>query len=104
MEVIKEIIKEIKDAININDIKIENIRLGVFYTGVKLKSGHSGVAYTPIHDLPDAVCCPKANKKMPNAGNLLNYNTPEILNYAMDNNPLKNSIGVATINAISNLQ
>ncbi len=103
MDIIREIIRNINEATDVNKIDIEDVRLGVFYTGVKLKTGHGGVAYTPIHELPDAVCCPKASKKMPNAGNLLNYSTSELLNYAMDNNPLKSAIGVAVINAISNL-
>ncbi len=103
MEVIREIIEDINRLIDVEKIEMSDIRLGVFYTGVKLKTGHGGVSYTPVHELPDTVCCPKASKKMPNAGNLLNYRTSELLNYALDNNPLKSAIGVATMNALSNL-
>jgi hypothetical protein len=33
-------------------------RVAVFFTGVKLSSGHAGVAFAPIAEIWEAVCCP----------------------------------------------
>jgi len=33
-------------------------RVAVFFTGVKLNSGHAGVAFTPIAEIGEAICCP----------------------------------------------
>ncbi|HHT9120785.1 MAG TPA: Rossmann-like domain-containing protein [Candidatus Hypogeohydataceae bacterium YC41] len=78
-----------------------DIRLGVFYTCVKLSSGHAGLAYTPIHDLPEAICCPKAHARMPQAGELLKLYMKTLMDYALEENPLRAAIGVATLNALS---
>ena len=80
---------------------IEDLVIGIFFTGVKLSSGHAGVAGTPIGEIPEAVCCPTSAARMPQAGDLEGRSISEILNYALDANVLKRAIGVATLNAVS---
>jgi len=46
-----------------------DVRIGVFYTAVRLSSGHVGVAFTP-RDLNDTVCCPKSAASAPPAGRI----------------------------------
>jgi len=104
MEILRELIGTIKDNGIIEDLKPSpvDVRVGVFYTGVKLNTGHAGIAYTPIHDLPDAICCPKSHAKMPQAGELLNQDIDTLMNYSLEEkSPLKAAIGVATLNALS---
>ncbi len=102
-----EILKELIDLIKKKGIVARlalyptDIRLGVFYTGVKLSSGHAGIAYTPIHELPEAICCPKAQARMPQAGELLGQDIETLMNHALEENPLRAAIGVATLNALS---
>jgi uncharacterized protein len=68
---------------------------------VKLSTSHGGVAFIPIGEIPEAVCCPTTAARMPQAGNLEGNPVSEILKYAMDPNVLKSAIGVATLNALS---
>jgi uncharacterized protein (DUF4213/DUF364 family) len=82
-------------------LTIEDLVIGIFFTGVKLSSGHAGVAGTPMGEIPEAVCCPTSAARMPQAGGLEGQPLSEILKYALDANVLKSAIGVATLNAIS---
>jgi uncharacterized protein (DUF4213/DUF364 family) len=84
-------------------ISVEDVVIGVFFTGVKLSTGHAGVAFTPIGEMPEAVCCPTSAARMPAAGNLGKTPVLEILPYALDRNVLKSAIGVATLNAVSQI-
>ncbi len=103
----KTITKELIDIINnsgvINKLSLtpKEIRIGVFYTGAVLSSGHAGMSYTPVQEIPEAVCCPRSHAKMPAAGDLLNKQITELMDYALDDNALKASVGMATLNALS---
>ena len=77
--------------------------IGIFFTGVKLSTGHAGVASTPIGEIPEAVCCPTSAARMPQAGNLEDKPVAEILKYSLDPNVLKSAMGIATLNALSQL-
>ncbi len=85
----------------LNSLAIEAVRVGIFFTGVKLSSGHAGVAFTPAGEIPEAVCCPKSAARMPDAGKVTQKSIDEILAYAGSPNVLKSAIGVAMINALS---
>jgi uncharacterized protein (DUF4213/DUF364 family) len=99
----RELIAFIKDSDVVNRLKIVpgDIRIGVFYTGVVLNTGHAGMSYTPIQEIPEAVCCPRSHAKMPVSGKLLNMQITELMDYALDDNALKAAVGIATINALS---
>lgn len=97
-----EILKE-KSPIPLQDIRIDDLVIGIFFTGVKLSTGHAGVAFTPIGEIPEAVCCPTTAARMPQAGNIDGSPVSEILKYTLDTNVLKSAIGVATLNACSQL-
>jgi uncharacterized protein (DUF4213/DUF364 family) len=91
------------DVINQLNITPKEIRIGIFYTGVVLSSGHAGMSYTPIQEIPEAVCCPRSRAKMPAAGELLNKEITELMEYALDDNVLKAAVGMAAINALSSV-
>src|SRR3989339_1224219 len=99
----KELIEIIKESQVINRLKItpKDLRIGVFYTGIVLNTGHAGMSYTPVQEIPEAVCCPRSHAKMPQAGNLLNFPVADLMEYALDDNVLKAAVGIATINALS---
>ncbi len=103
--IIKELIEIIKESQVISqfNIKSKDIRIGVFYTGIVLNTGHAGMAYTPVQEIPEAVCCPRSHAKMPQAGNLLHLPAENLMEYALDDNVLKSSVGIAAINALSAL-
>jgi uncharacterized protein (DUF4213/DUF364 family) len=92
-----------KSPTPIHDLWVDDLVIGIFFTGVKLLTGHAGVAFTPIGEIPEAVCCPTTAARMPQAGNLDKSSVSEILKYALDTNVLKSAIGVATLNALSQL-
>ena len=95
-----DILRE-RSPISFDDTRIADIVIGIFFTGVKLSSGHAGVAFTPAADIPEAVCCPTSAARMPQAGKLEGKSVNEIIDYALDPNVLKSAIGVATLNAVS---
>ena len=82
-------------------ISVDDVVIGVFVTGVKLSTGHAGVAFTPVGEMPEAVCCPTSAARMPAAGSFGKTPVLEILPYALDRNVLKIAIGVAALNAVS---
>ena len=98
---IKELVDLVRSRIDTSQLRSTNVVVGVFYTGVKLSTGHGGVAFTPIHDIPEAVCCPRSYGKMPDAGHLDNSSLDEILNHVESQSQLKRAIAVAAINAVS---
>lgn len=95
-----EIIKE-KSPAPLQEVWVEDLVIGIFFTGVKVSTGHAGCAFTPIGEILEAVCCPTSAAQMPQAGNLEGRPVSEILQYALDPNVLKSAIGVATLNALS---
>lgn len=97
-----EVIKE-KSPISLDEIKIEDLVIGIFFTGVKISTGHGGCAFTPVGEIPEAVCCPTSVARMPQAGALEGKNVSEIIDYTNDPNVLKSAIGVATLNALTQM-
>ncbi len=95
-----DIITEISPA-PLQDLWVEDLVIGIFFTGVKLSTGHAGVAFTPIGEIPEAVCCPTTAARMPQAGDLEGKPLSEIARYSLDKNVLKSAMGVAALNAIS---
>jgi len=105
MNVISETIKilEEKSSTLLSEIWVDDLVIGIFFTGVKLSTGHAGCAFTPTGEIPEAVCCPTSAARMPQAGDLEGKPVSEILKYSLDSNVLKSAIGVATLNALSQL-
>jgi uncharacterized protein (DUF4213/DUF364 family) len=95
-----EIIRE-KSPAPLEEVWVEDLVLGIFFTGVKLSTGHGGCAFTPIGEIPEAVCCPSSAARMPPAGNLEGKSVSEFLNDSTDSNVLKSAIGIATLNGLS---
>ena len=90
-----------RSPIPLEEVRVDDLVIGLFFTGVKLSNGHAGVAFTPIGEIPEAVCCPTTAARMPQAGNLEGKPASEIIQYATDKNVIKSAIGVATLNALS---
>lgn len=92
-----------KSPVPLEEIWVEDLVIGVFFTGVKLSTGHAGCAFTPIGEVPEAVCCPTSAARMPSAGNLDGKPASEIVHYSFDPNVLKSAIGISTLNGLSQL-
>ncbi len=86
---------------SLSQIRVEELVVGVFFTGVKLTGRFVGMARTPIEELPEAVCCPGSAGRMPHAGMLKQEKVSDLIQWALDSNVLKATVGVAILNALS---
>lgn len=80
----------------IEDIGVIDIRIGLAYTAVLLSEGYGGVACTPLYEFS---CCPTMDFSETLKGNTAG----KILELALSENPLEAALGIATINALSNM-
>jgi uncharacterized protein len=80
----------------LNKIEVKDVRIGLAYTGVLLSEGYGGVACTPLYEFS---CCPA----MDFPETLKGKTAGKLLELALSKNPLEAAVGVATINALSNM-
>ena len=104
-EILKETVGMLVDAFgsDLEMITIDRAVFGLFFSGVKLSTGHGGVCYTPVKEMPEAVCCPSSARAMPLSGRLKGQTAAEYLEYIFDKNILKRTLGIAALNALSTL-
>jgi uncharacterized protein (DUF4213/DUF364 family) len=110
METTKNILLEetiglIEDKIGdeLNQITVERAAFGLFFSGVKLSTGHGGLCFTPIKEMPEAVCCPSSARVMPMSGKLGGRSVLKYIEDVRSDNPLRRTLGIATLNALSTL-
>lgn len=99
--ILTEVLSLLRDSGVGDDVQIERVVLGVFFTGVKLTNGHGGVCYTPIKDVPEAVCCPTSAATTPASGRLRGRAALQVAEEALAGGPLRRAIGIAVLNALS---
>lgn len=102
-EILAETVEHCKRILGteLGSITIERAVLGLFFSGVKLSTGHGGLCYTPVKDIPEAVCCPSSAKAMPLSGTLAGKGLDEYFDYIFCDNILKKTLGIAALNATS---
>jgi len=104
-----DILKETWEAIRNNlgkdleTITVEKIVIGLFFTGVKLITGEGGLCFTPIKTIPEAVCCPSSAQLMPSSGRLEGRKAIQFINDMFSSSPLKKTMAIAVLNALSSL-
>jgi uncharacterized protein len=76
---------------------VEDVRIGLGYTAVLLDGGGCGVAYTFRNALG------KRCGVLPDAGSLIGRGGDEIIEWADDSDLLRAAVGLATINAVLNV-
>lgn len=102
-----DILKETRDAIStvlensLETLTVERTVVGLFFTGVKLNNGEGGLCFTPIKSIPEAVCCPSSARVMPASGRLEGRKATQFLDEMFSGNPLKKTMGIAVLNALS---
>ncbi|MFH0731018.1 MAG: DUF364 domain-containing protein [Pseudomonadota bacterium] len=84
------------------DISLEKLTIGLFFTGVKLSNGVGGICYTPIKDIPQAVCCPSSAGSAFNPEKTNGMPVEEVLKALTSTEPIKTAVAIATLNALSN--
>ena len=79
MEIVNEEKTLLEETVNLiktrlgsefENITIERAVFGLFFSGVKLSTGQGGICFTPVKEMPEAVCCPSSARAMPLSGKL----------------------------------
>ena len=84
-----------------DDINIERVVVGIFFTGVKLSTGAGGMCYTPIKEIPKAVCCPSSAGRIFDPVKVEGMTAKKILSALPSREPIKTAVAIATLNALS---
>ncbi|HTZ35021.1 MAG TPA: DUF364 domain-containing protein [Stellaceae bacterium] len=87
----------------LDDIAAERAAIGLFFTGVKLTTGHAGACATPLKTIPEAVCCPSSAMAMPFPGKLRGKPARDLLREAFSDHGIRRAVGVAALNALAEL-
>jgi uncharacterized protein (DUF4213/DUF364 family) len=75
---------------------VEDVRIGLAYTGVLLSERYGGVACTPLYEFSG---CPALGF----TDTLKGKNADKVLELALSENPLEAAVGIATANALSHM-
>jgi uncharacterized protein (DUF4213/DUF364 family) len=85
----------------LDEIAIERVVIGLFFTGVKLSNGVAGTSATPIKSIPEAVCCPSSAMAMPFPGKLHGRWAADLAREALSGDGIRRALGIATVNALA---
>lgn len=101
--ILKETLEEIRSRYHdkLDHITVERVAIGIFFTGVKLSNGSGGLCFTPIKEIPEAVCCPSSLRALPWSGTFRGRPVTEFLDALFDKSPMKRAVGIAVLNALS---
>lgn len=80
---------------------IERVVIGLFFTGVKLMSGHVGTCATPAKSIPEAVCCPSSALAMPFPGKMRGRPALDLVKETSSDHPIRRAVGIAALNALA---
>lgn len=103
MTILEEVAGLVKKNLDneISDIAIERLVIGLFFTGVKLSNGHGGVCYTPVKEIPEAVCCPSSAGRTFDPVRIRDVKVEDLLLNSYSYEPVKNAVVIAALNALS---
>lgn len=101
--ILEEVLEEIREILrdDFDSITVERVVIGIFFTGVKLSDGSGGLCFTPIKEIPEAVCCPSSARAMPHPGRFAGRSAGGFLRDLPRAPPLKKAVGIAILNALS---
>lgn len=85
----------------VDRLRVDRLVIGLYFTGVKLSGGVGGVCYTPVKDIPEAVCCPSSVDTTFNPLKIRGLPVQEVLPSLTSTHPIKTAIAVASLNALS---
>ena len=101
--IIEETIEEIRKTLgsDLDAITVERVVIGIFFTGVKLSDGSGGLCFTPIKEIPEAVCCPSSARAMPWPGRFTGRKAADYVCDLHRASPLQRAVNIAILNAMS---
>lgn len=80
---------------------LARVVVGIFFTGVKLSTGTGGLCFTPVKELPDAVCCPSSAGRIRDPRKIIGTRAVDLLNDLDSREPLRRAIAISVLNALS---
>lgn len=101
--ILDETATAIREALagELDRITIERVVVGLFFTGVKLSTGHVGACATPVKSIPDAVCCPSSARAMPFPGKMRGRPAAGLLDEVQQQDGIRRAVGIAAMNALA---
>lgn len=102
-EILTETIEIIRNVVadESGKLTIERAVVGLFFTGVKLSTGHVGACATPVKTIPDAVCCPTSAHAMPFPGKMRGRRAADFLDEVHQHDGIRRAVGIAAMNALA---
>lgn len=96
--VVAALINELRQNLGstLEEIKAEDVRIGLAYTGVLISGNYGGVACTPLYEFSG---CPSLGFMETIKGKTAD----NMLEFALSENPLEAAVGIATVNALSQM-
>jgi uncharacterized protein len=85
----------------LEEVSVERVVVGLFFTGVKLANGSTGSCATPIKTIPEAVCCPSSAMAMPFPGKLAGRRAVDLAREALGGHGIRRAVGIAAVNALA---
>jgi uncharacterized protein (DUF4213/DUF364 family) len=85
----------------LDEMTVERVVIGLFFTGVKLSNGSTGSCATPIKTIPEAVCCPSSAMAMPFPGKLAGRRAADLAREALSGLGIRRAVGIAAVNALA---
>lgn len=85
----------------LNEITIDRAVVGIFFTGVKLSTGHAGSCASPIKEIPEAVCCPSSAMAMPFPGKMRGRKAVDFLDEVTGTTGVRRALGISVLNALA---
>src|SRR6516225_8756223 len=85
----------------LDEIEIERVVVGLFFTGVKLSNGIAGASATPIKSIPEAVCCPSSTMAMPFPGKMRGRRAADVAAQGFSEHGIRRAVGIAALNALA---
>ncbi|MCC6777458.1 MAG: DUF364 domain-containing protein [Hyphomicrobiales bacterium] len=104
-EILSETVGSIRQIVGQAQIEptIERVVVGLYFTGVRLSSGHVGACATPSRTAVNKACCPEAGHASPLPGTLRRRRALDLLDEATHPDGIRRAIGIATMNALGAL-
>ncbi len=103
MSILEEVAGLIRQRLGheIQYLRIERLVVGLFFTGVKLSNSSAGVCFTPVKDIPKAVCCPTSVARTFDPVGVRGTDAKTVLASLNSTEPIKTAVSIATLNALS---
>lgn len=101
LSILRDSIRKVETILDLDGVTVERAAFGLFFSGVKLSTGHGGLCFTPVKEMPEAVCCPSSARAMPLSGRLRGRTARACLEDIFCDNILRRTLGIAALNALS---